>query len=151
MKAVDIFIRVVLLRRLQEMLSKKQHIDPKLRLRMRLRGTTPSYTCSALSSLLSACESIHPNSFITTVPRVLSESGPAHQRQYVVGVRVKDHLLAMGTGHTRSAAEQSKLQRYYTTVGKPLIAISTQWLHPRHWNKSSALINCPLDSMGIFA
>lgn len=44
---------------------------------------------------------------ITPVYKVLSESGPDHDKRFVVGAYVGDDLVAEGEGHSKQEAEQS--------------------------------------------
>lgn len=82
LEVVEAFVRVVFLPRLEDMLATRQYLDPKSRLSQRHRSAPPTYT-------------------------LLSETGPAHMRKFVVGVTVRGRLKGKGSGYTRVSAEQN--------------------------------------------
>lgn len=78
------FIHQYLISLLPEIIEKKLYIDPKSRLQEVCQddlGATPEY-------------------------RVMSEEGPDHQKQFVVGVYASGRLIAKGTGTSKQRAEQ---------------------------------------------
>lgn len=93
------FIHTHLISLLAEIIEKKLYIDPKSRLQEVSQedlGTTPDY-------------------------RVVSEEGPDHQKQFVVGVYAGSRLLARGTGSSKQRAEQSAATQAlndWATIGK---------------------------------
>jgi ribonuclease-3 len=78
------FVEKYLFPKVGEIMSKKLWRDPKSTLQERVQdveGATPYYS-------------------------VVRESGPDHDKQFVVGVYVKDMLLAQGSGKSKQEAEQ---------------------------------------------
>jgi len=79
------FIDKHLIQLLPEIIEKKLYIDPKSRLQELCQedlGHTPEY-------------------------RVMSEEGPDHQKQFVVGVYAAHKLIAQGSGTSKQRAEQA--------------------------------------------
>lgn len=79
------FLEKQLLSRLEEVLSQRLHIDAKSDLQEKSQeqlGATPSYT-------------------------ILDATGPDHERQFLVGVYLKDKLMAKGEGPSKQKAEQA--------------------------------------------
>lgn len=97
-KASD-FIHKYLICLLPEIIEKRLYIDPKSRLQEVSQedlGATPEY-------------------------RVLSEQGPDHQKEFVVGVYAAGRLMAQGTGSSKQRAEQTaatEALENWSTVGK---------------------------------
>ncbi|QQG50102.1 MAG: ribonuclease III [Candidatus Berkelbacteria bacterium] len=90
------FIHKYLIALLPEIIEKKLYIDPKSRLQEVCQddlGATPEY-------------------------RVLSEEGPDHQKQFVVGVHASGRLIAKGTGTSKQRAEQDAASIALTTWPK---------------------------------
>jgi len=78
------FINAVLLKHLEEVIERKLYQDPK--------------------SLLQ--EIIQEKSRVTPIYKVLEESGPDHQRNFLVGVYAGTKLLARGNGFSKQEAER---------------------------------------------
>ncbi len=79
------FIHKYLISLLPEIIEKRLYIDPKSRLQEVSQedlGSTPEY-------------------------RVMSEQGPDHQKEFIVGVYVAGKLLAQGSGSSKQRSEQS--------------------------------------------
>lgn len=82
------FLEKQLLSRLEEVLSQRLHIDAKSDLQEKSQeqlGVTPNYT-------------------------ILDATGPDHERQFLVGVRLHDVLVAKGEGRSKQKAEQAAAQ-----------------------------------------
>lgn len=114
LEVVEAFVRVVFLPRLEDMLATRQYLDPKSRLSQRHRSAPPTYTYACASpppnrSLPMQCPRLTLNSIVLCAGRgrLLSETGPAHMRKFVVGVTVRGRLKGKGSGYTRVSAEQS--------------------------------------------
>jgi len=78
------FIERHLFPKIEDIISKKLWRDPKSTLQEKaqeVEGVTPHYT-------------------------VIRETGPDHDKQFIVGVYVKEHLLAQGSGKSKQEAEQ---------------------------------------------
>jgi ribonuclease-3 len=79
------FLEKQLLSRLEEVLAQRLHIDAKSDLQEKSQeqlGVTPSYT-------------------------ILDATGPDHERQFLVGVHLKEKLVAKGEGRSKQQAEQA--------------------------------------------
>ena len=82
-------VSALVMMRLDEVMAKKLYKDPKSLLQEKLqeeKKTTPTY-------------------------RVLSESGPDHAKEFVVGVFVGDRKLAEGEGPSKQEAEAKAAER----------------------------------------
>jgi ribonuclease-3 len=78
------FIEKYLFPKIDEIIQKKLWRDPKSTLQEKVQeaeGSTPHYT-------------------------VVRETGPDHDKQFIVGVYMKDNLLAQGSGKSKQEAEQ---------------------------------------------
>ncbi|MDZ4225913.1 MAG: ribonuclease III [Patescibacteria group bacterium] len=78
------FVEKFLFPKVEEIMRKKLWRDPKSTLQEKaqdIEGATPYYT-------------------------VVRETGPDHDKQFIVGVYVKDYLLAQGSGKSKQEAEQ---------------------------------------------
>lgn len=78
------FVEKYLFPKVEEIMRKKLWRDPKSTLQEKVQdveGSTPYYS-------------------------VVRETGPDHDKQFVVGVYVKDNLLAQGSGKSKQEAEQ---------------------------------------------
>ena len=83
--AAEKFIERHLFPKMDEIMKKKLWRDPKSTLQEKIQdveGATPYYS-------------------------VIKESGPDHDKQFIVGVYVKDMLLAQGSGKSKQEAEQT--------------------------------------------
>ena len=83
-EAAEMFIEKFLFPKMDEIMKKKLWRDPKSTLQEKAQeaeGATPYYT-------------------------VVRETGPDHDKQFIVGVYVKDMLLAQGGGKSKQEAEQ---------------------------------------------
>ena len=77
------------------------------------------------------------NEGITPVYQVLKESGPDHDRTFVIGLFVLGHMLGIGTGHSKQDAQAEaakKAVRYY----KELIARETASHEPAEASKATS-------------
>ncbi len=54
---------------------------------------------------------------VTPLYRVLSESGPDHDKQFIVGVYIGDEQIASGEGHSKQEAEQAAASSGLTVKG----------------------------------
>jgi ribonuclease-3 len=93
--AARVFIEKHLFPKLDEIVRKKLWRDAKSLLQERAQeteGATPSYA-------------------------VVTESGPDHDKQFIVGVYVKDNLLAKGSGKSKQEAEQAAAQNALEAKG----------------------------------
>jgi ribonuclease-3 len=89
------FIEAHLLPKIDEIISKRLWQDAKSTLQEKSQeahGVTPSY-------------------------QVLEETGPDHDKQFVVGVFVSEELLAKGSGKSKQEAEQSAARAAIDTKG----------------------------------
>ena len=83
-EAAEMFIEKFLFPKMDEIMKKKLWRDPKSTLQEKAQeaeGATPYYT-------------------------VVRETGPDHDKQFIVGVYIKDMLLAQGGGKSKQEAEQ---------------------------------------------
>jgi ribonuclease-3 len=84
-EAARIFIAEHLLPKIDDIVHKRLWQDSKSALQEKaqeIEGTTPHYT-------------------------VLRESGPDHDKQFIVGVYLKEKMIAEGTGKSKQEAEQT--------------------------------------------
>ncbi|MBU1202636.1 ribonuclease III [Patescibacteria group bacterium] len=82
-KTADKFIKKYLLSQLSKIIKDKEYIDPKTRFQEKAQeqqGVTPHY-------------------------RVISESGPDHNKKFVVGVYLEKTLVAKGEGYSKQEAQ----------------------------------------------
>ncbi len=89
------FIHTHLLPKIDEIVKKRLWQDAKSALQEKaqdVEGVTPSYS-------------------------VIRESGPDHDKQFVVGVYVRDALLAQGTGKSKQEAEQDAAKNALDSKG----------------------------------
>jgi ribonuclease-3 len=97
--AASSFIHKHLIVLLPEIIEKRLYIDPKSRLQELSQedlGATPEY-------------------------RVLSEQGPDHQKEFIIGVYAHGKLIAQGSGTSKQRAEQhaaSDALDRWSTIGK---------------------------------
>lgn len=85
LKKAQTFIEKNIIVHLPEILAKKLYIDPKSRFQEEAQdraGITPSY-------------------------QVLSESGPDHNKNFVIGVFLEEELVAQGTGTSKQEAQMA--------------------------------------------
>jgi len=83
--AAKVFVEKYLFPKVEEIMQKKLWRDPKSTLQEKAQeaeGATPYYS-------------------------VVRETGPDHDKQFIVGVYVRDALLAQGSGKSKQEAEQS--------------------------------------------
>jgi ribonuclease-3 len=86
---VQAFVATHLLPKINEILQKKLWQDSKSLLQEKVQeheGVTPTY-------------------------KVLSESGPDHDKEFVVGVYAREGLIAQGSGKSKQEAEQTAAQK----------------------------------------
>jgi len=89
MKAAKKFIEKEVLSELDEILAKKLYLDPKSRFQEKaqeLNGITPQY-------------------------KVLSESGPDHEKVFEVGLYLGEELIARGKGSSKQEAQVEAAER----------------------------------------
>ncbi len=94
-EAANAFVTEHLLPKIEEILQKKLWQDAKSTLQEKVQeheGVTPTY-------------------------KVLSESGPDHDKEFVVGVYAREGLLAQGNGKSKQDAEQSAARKAIETRG----------------------------------
>ena len=94
-EAAEAFISRTILIKLDALLAKGAHQDPKSRyqeLAQEKRGVTPSY-------------------------KVLAETGPDHAKRFTVGVFLRDLEAARGDGASKQEAEQAAAQAALDTSG----------------------------------
>lgn len=83
MGPVKVFIESFVLTKLPEIINDQSYLDPKSKLQ----------------------ELVQERLAITPVYKVLSESGPDHAKNFVVGVYVSDRLIGEGSGPAKQDAE----------------------------------------------
>ncbi len=94
-EAADTFLRTHLYPKLSSIIEKKAYQDAKSRFQEAAqdkRGVTPSY-------------------------KVVREDGPDHDREFTVGVYLKDEEYARGTGKSKQEAEQTAAKAALATTG----------------------------------
>lgn len=85
MKAAKSFIKKNILSKLTEILEKKLYLDPKSRFQ----------------------EAAQERMSVTPTYKVLSETGPDHNKQFQVGVYIQDELYGTGEGTSKQEAQTS--------------------------------------------
>jgi ribonuclease-3 len=88
-EAAQKFIMKNVVSELPEIIEKKLYMDPKSRFQEEAQdkvGVTPSY-------------------------RVLTESGPDHDKKFVVGVFLNDEMIAKGEGASKQEAQRSAAEK----------------------------------------
>jgi ribonuclease III len=88
-KAAEKFILENVISELPEIIEKKLYMDPKSRFQEESQdkvGVTPSY-------------------------RVSSESGPDHDKKFIVGVYLSDELVAEGEGQSKQEAQRMAAEK----------------------------------------
>lgn len=98
------FLEKQLLSRLEEVLSQRLHIDAKSDLQEKSQeqlGVTPNY-------------------------KILDATGPDHERQFLVGVHLRDVLVAKGEGRSKQKAEQAAAQAALDQWGEVTKQASTK-------------------------
>jgi len=88
-KIAEKFVKKFILTKLDEIIEKKLHLDPKCQLQELIQekvGVTPTY-------------------------EILSESGPDHAKKFEMGVYVSGELIAKGEGSSKQKAEEDAAQK----------------------------------------
>ena len=56
-------------------------------------------------------EKIQSKNGVTPVYKVLQESGPEHRKLFVLGVFIRDEMIAEGKGHSKQEAEEEAARK----------------------------------------
>lgn len=94
-EAAKTFLMTTIVSRLKEILEKKSYIDPKSQLQEASQehmGRTPHY-------------------------KVIEESGPDHNKHFVIGVYLDEHLVAQGEGTSKQEAQVAAAEKALSTKG----------------------------------
>jgi len=93
-KQVEKFAKKMILNRLEDIIEKKLHIDPKSQFQELIQekiGVTPNY-------------------------EILSESGPDHDKRFETGVHVEGMMIATGIGSSKQKAEEEAAKAALTKM-----------------------------------
>lgn len=63
-------------------------------------------------------EIIQEKEKITPIYKIISESGPDHNKTFITGVYIKDELIAKGSGSSKNAAEQEAAKQALGAIAK---------------------------------
>lgn len=94
-KTAQVFIKKYILSKLSGILKEERHLDPKTRFQeaaQEYTGITPTY-------------------------EVLSETGPDHAREFVIGIYLQDQKIAEGTGGSKQEAQMKAAKKALQAKG----------------------------------